>query len=128
MAENHYTILRLHPLTASVYTLSDSRLVAKLEKKSTKSSLLQEYKVYCWLSGLPFAPKFFFFGEESGYFRLILENVGYNIEELFRLKQVVVPSVVESGSLAAVVAIEIVSPFPYRLESLIADTGGDSHP
>jgi hypothetical protein len=109
VVESHDATVRLCDLAASVYTLSDSGLVAKLEKKTAQSSLLHEYKIYRRLSDLPYVPKVFFFGEESGYYGLILENVGHDVEEFFRLKRAIVPRIAESSSIAAVVAIEIVS-------------------
>jgi hypothetical protein len=67
-------------MTASVYTVSDSSLVAKVERKTAESSLLHELKVYSRLSNLSCVPKVYFFGEESGYYCLVLENVGKSID------------------------------------------------
>ena len=100
-------------LIASVYTVSNSishsRLVAKVEKKKAQTSLLHESKVYSRLSNLPCVPKVYFFGEASGYYGLVLENVGINLESLFRLKMEVMPDV-DSAALAAAVSIEMVCP------------------
>ena len=111
-------------LTASVYTLSDSRIVAKVEKKSSQSSLLPESKVYRRLSGVPCVPRFYFFGEESGYYGLILEHVGHNMEDFFRLKKKLVLDI-DSSSLAAVVAVEMVCFFTYGYRHIIANADGD---
>jgi len=96
-------------MIASVYTISDS-MVAKVERKTAESSLLHKLKVYSCLSNLSCIPKVYFFGEESGYYGLVLENVGMNIENLFRLKMEIMLSV-DSTALAAVVGIQMVRPF-----------------
>jgi len=83
--------------------------VAKVEKKSADSCLIHEYNVYRRLSRLSCVPNFYFFGEESGFYGLVLENTGHNMEEMFRMKREIMPGV-DSTALAAVVAIEVVSP------------------
>jgi len=82
-------------------------MVAKVEKKSPQSSLVHESNIYRRLSNLPCVPRFYYFGEESGYYCLILENVGHDMEDFFRLKKKLVVDI-DSGSLAAVVAVEII--------------------
>ena len=83
--------------------------MAKVEKTSAGSSLRYEYGVYRRLSGLSCVPNFYFFGEESGFSCLVLEHSGNNMEEFFRLKKEVMPSI-DSGALAAVMATAVVSP------------------
>ncbi len=98
------------PILASVYTLSDSRFVAKIEKKGRESTLPYEYKAYRRLSSLPYVPNHYFFGNEHGYYCLVLENAKSNMEEYFQIKKEILPTL-DSGGLAATVAVEMVSPF-----------------
>ncbi len=92
--------------------------VAKIEKKSARSTLPHEYDIYRRLSKLACIPKVYFFGEESGYYGLVLENVGNPIEDLFWFRNKKTPEI-DSASLAATLGVLMVSPFP--LACLIAN-------
>ena len=90
--------------------LSDSRFVAKIEKKSCESTLPYEYKAYWQLSSLTYIPNYYFFGNKHGYYCLVLKNAGSNMEEYFQIKKEILLTL-DSGGLAATVAVEMVSPF-----------------
>jgi len=97
--------------------------VAKVEKKSPESSLPYEYKAYCRFSSLTYVPSYYFFGDQSGYYCLVLENVGTNMEEFFQLRKEILPGM-DTAGLAATVAMELVSSFAFTA-STGTYVGGD---
>jgi hypothetical protein len=64
---------------------SNGELVVKLEKITSHSRSLHEYRIYSKLEGIPGVPKVISIEERDGFFAMLMENAGLDIYQLLML-------------------------------------------